>query len=189
MGGARAAGRFAEGGGDDGAARAADSRADSRRCSESSTDIVTAVPELSRILSNVDHVGCYAGTRCWLWRSYLNPAGYPMTSSRIDGEMVSVALHRWIWEQMRGPIPEGHQIQHKCGMRRCLNPRHLEPIHRNADAEVRLLEARLFDLGEFGVSAGLYEVNPWADVRTLGWRDFQDRRRLAEASRARGLSS
>ena len=32
-----------------------------------------------------------------------------------DGELVY--LHRWLWEQLVGPIPEGYQIDHRNGIR------------------------------------------------------------------------
>jgi len=37
-------------------------------------------------------------------------------------------MHRWYYEQHKGPIPEGLQLDHLCGVRPCLNPDHLEPV-------------------------------------------------------------
>ena len=34
-------------------------------------------------------------------------------------------LHRWIWEQENGPIPEGLFVLHKCDNRDCINLNHL----------------------------------------------------------------
>lgn len=39
-----------------------------------------------------------------------------------------VMRHRWMWEQVMGPIPEGYEINHLCKNRRCCNVKHLECI-------------------------------------------------------------
>jgi hypothetical protein len=36
--------------------------------------------------------------------------------------------HRAVWEQYVGPIPEGKDLHHKCGLKHCVNPDHLEPV-------------------------------------------------------------
>jgi len=35
-------------------------------------------------------------------------------------------LHRWVWEQVNGPIPPGFVIRHKCDNRPCFRYDHLE---------------------------------------------------------------
>ena len=39
--------------------------------------------------------------------------------------------HRTVWEQNRGPIPEGHEINHKCKNRACSNLDHLEVLPKS----------------------------------------------------------
>jgi DNA-directed RNA polymerase specialized sigma subunit len=37
-------------------------------------------------------------------------------------------LHRLEWEKVNGPIPDGHNINHKCKNRECANVNHLEVL-------------------------------------------------------------
>lgn len=37
-------------------------------------------------------------------------------------------MHRVSYEWMVGPIPKGHELDHLCRVRRCVNPHHLEPV-------------------------------------------------------------
>jgi hypothetical protein len=42
-----------------------------------------------------------------------------------------VMAHRFAWERVNGPIPEGLEPDHLCRVRRCVNPSHLEVVtHR-----------------------------------------------------------
>lgn len=59
-------------------------------------------------------------TGCWLWLGYIDPGGY--------GRFCRTGAHRWAYERLVGPIPEGLQIDHLCRVRHCVNPAHLEPV-------------------------------------------------------------
>lgn len=62
-------------------------------------------------------------TGCWLWLGSLDRGGY--------GKLASGAIaHRVVYEQHKGPIPEGRQLDHLCRQRSCVNPDHLEPVTR-----------------------------------------------------------
>jgi hypothetical protein len=61
---------------------------------------------------------------CWLWLGGLTTSGYGYTGHRSS----SVAAHRLSYEKHRGPIPEGLVLDHKCRVRSCINPDHLEPV-------------------------------------------------------------
>lgn len=39
-----------------------------------------------------------------------------------------VPAHRFAWEQTKGPIPKGMQLDHLCRWRACVNPSHLEIV-------------------------------------------------------------
>ena len=38
--------------------------------------------------------------------------------------------HRAYWERLHGKVPPGHDLDHLCRNRRCVNPDHLEPVTR-----------------------------------------------------------
>lgn len=61
---------------------------------------------------------------CWNWQGYITTAGYGSFSTNNKPTYV----HRWIYEQVVEPIPDGLQIDHLCMNRRCVNPDHLEPV-------------------------------------------------------------
>ena len=61
---------------------------------------------------------------CWLWLGCLNHNGY----GRFSYELKTVPAHRWLYERVVGPIPEGFQIDHLCRNPRCVNPAHLEAV-------------------------------------------------------------
>jgi hypothetical protein len=47
-------------------------------------------------------------------------------STRIRKNGKLLYLHRFIFEEMFGPIPEGLVIRHKCDNSKCINPEHME---------------------------------------------------------------
>ena len=61
---------------------------------------------------------------CWCWQASRNRKGYGQYS--IKGR--PVLAHRWAYEQLRGPIPDGMHIDHLCRVRHCVNPEHMEPV-------------------------------------------------------------
>ncbi len=69
------------------------------------------------------------GTGCWNWDSPRYGSGYVNITE--DGRTVGV--HRYMWEKMRGPIPDHLVLDHLCRNPHCVNPNHLEPVevHEN----------------------------------------------------------
>lgn len=61
---------------------------------------------------------------CLVWTGALVGNGYAQFS--VDGRHTYV--HRWAWEALNGPIPEGLELDHLCRNRACVEPNHLEPV-------------------------------------------------------------
>lgn len=62
---------------------------------------------------------------CWIWQKYVRPNGYGQIGVPGRGGQY---VHRIAYEQWRGPLEDGLQIDHLCRVRRCCNPDHLEQV-------------------------------------------------------------
>jgi hypothetical protein len=64
---------------------------------------------------------------CWFWRATRTRDGYG--TFYFYGR--SLSAHRWLYQQLIGPVPDGLVLDHLCRIRHCVNPQHLEPVtHR-----------------------------------------------------------
>lgn len=57
---------------------------------------------------------------CVPWTGRLNTDGY--------GTLGSHLAHRRLWEDVHGPVPDGLELDHRCGRRDCVNLDHLEAV-------------------------------------------------------------
>jgi hypothetical protein len=74
-------------------------------------------PIIDRLTEKLDKSG-----DCWIWTGYRNDDGYgEMNVARGKKKKV----HRVMWEQSFGPIPEGMCVCHRCDIPACCNPVHL----------------------------------------------------------------
>ena len=62
-------------------------------------------------------------SKCILHQGYIRPSGYGQVGR-------NKLAHRVIYEQIYGPIPDGYDIHHVCGVRACINPDHLRALTR-----------------------------------------------------------
>ena len=66
---------------------------------------------------------------CWDWIG-AKTKGYGRFNPdpRRNGGTKQMPAHRWAYQQLVGPIPEGLTIDHLCRNRSCVNPAHMEPV-------------------------------------------------------------
>ncbi len=79
--------------------------------------------EEERFWSKVDAEG-----DCWIWIGAIGNHGYGVfceTGAR-SGQRKTRTAHRYAYEALVGPIPDGMTLDHLCRTRPCLNPDHLE---------------------------------------------------------------
>jgi hypothetical protein len=62
---------------------------------------------------------------CWIWTG---SHGQRYGQIRIDGRHFQ--SHRFAYELLVGPIPKGKELHHKCEVKHCVNPAHLQPVTR-----------------------------------------------------------
>lgn len=77
-------------------------------------------PIVRRIVARVE----IAPGDCWEWRGSRNSRGYGLIS--IDGKVQ--LTHRVMVAAVRGPIPDGLQVDHLCRVKACCNPGHLDVV-------------------------------------------------------------
>lgn len=61
---------------------------------------------------------------CWVWLGPKNSNGYGLW--KLDGR--GRGAHIFAYEWLVGPVPSGKELDHKCRVRECVNPRHLEAV-------------------------------------------------------------
>jgi len=64
---------------------------------------------------------------CWVWNGCKMRNGYGQLG--VGGK--HYAAHRFAYENLVGPIPEGLDLDHLCRNRACANPSHLQPVTRS----------------------------------------------------------
>lgn len=68
---------------------------------------------------------------CWIYTGYLNEAGYGIVG---EGRKIVWLVHRLVYTDCFGPIPEGLDLDHLCRTPACCNPLHLEPVTKSENA-------------------------------------------------------
>lgn len=89
----------------------------------------------SRIVPNIRHDlvdwsdahidGVLLDPHCWIFTGAWED-GKGFKKVKFDGHTLYV--HRAMYEIMRGPVPAGLVLDHRCRRRACCHPDHLEPV-------------------------------------------------------------
>lgn len=76
-----------------------------------------------RFWSKVDKSG-----DCWVWTACRIHFGYGQFY--VSPQRRHVRAHRYAYELLVGPIPDGLVLDHLCSNPPCVNPAHLEPVRQ-----------------------------------------------------------
>ena len=92
---------------------------------------------------------CKESPHCWEWLLGCNGAGYGQF--KWNGEYK--LAHREAYYQKYRYIPEGWDVHHRCGNKKCINPSHLVAIP-HAENIRRAMKGRIFKRIQHGESNG-----------------------------------
>lgn len=118
---------------------------------------------------------------CWPWRGHLRGDGYGQLrrGAHVEGP-VYVMAHVAAYESAVGPVPEGHDVHHRCENRPCCNPAHLRPLAHAEHA------ARHESAGRFQrAKTHCPQRHPYDAVNTLHYRGRRYCRACQRARRER----
>lgn len=78
---------------------------------------------IGRLLSKIDDTN---GTGCWEWQGGKTQTGYGMFFyGTFDGKEKMGKAHKAAWVLLKGPVPDGLFVLHRCHNAKCCNPAHL----------------------------------------------------------------
>lgn len=133
----------------------------------------------ARFWSKVDKNGSGG---CWLWTGKLASNGY----AEFSHDRKRDRAHRYAYELLVGPIPEGLVIDHVwergCRHRHCVNPAHLEPVPNGENIRRGFAPAHIAHRSNT-CKRGHSLKDAWKNPKT-GWRQCLTckRERMATAS-------
>lgn len=67
---------------------------------------------------------------CWVWQGSIKSNGY----GGLNYKGKAGQAHRMVYEALISEVPDGMVIDHVCRNRRCVNPRHLQPVKPSLNA-------------------------------------------------------
>lgn len=118
----------------------------------------------------IQHITFEPNTGCWLYTLSPHRHGYCVVGAGKERMMA----HRFAYASFVGPIPEGMEIDHICGVRSCCNPSHLKLATRAENADRRRQAQKHCKNGH-----AFTKENTYIDGR--GWRSCHACREAATA--------
>lgn len=100
---------------------------------------------------------------CWEWRGGVNEQGYGCFYAGPGAPKKDMYAHRWCWEHLVGPIPDGLTLDHLCRNTICVNPDHLEPVTNSENVRRRMFKRTW-------CASGRHLLEETATVRPTGKR-------------------
>lgn len=90
-------------------------------------DVLTDRTIFDETTPQLDWTGELLASGCWLWQGAENGKGY----GQVSWEGRTQKVHVLAYEAFNGPIPEGHEPDHRCRNTMCWHPAHLDAVtHR-----------------------------------------------------------
>lgn len=123
---------------------------------------------------------------CWLWVGGQTAAGYGIVA--VDGRRASTVYstaHRWAFESLVGTVPPDLELDHKCRVRCCCNPDHLEAVtHAENLRRSNSISTVNASLTECPSGHPYSEANTYVHPAT-GYRQCRECRRRHDQNRTR----
>jgi hypothetical protein len=84
-------------------------------------------PEHLLVQARFSRLDRTAPSDCWTWTGTKALRGSTYYGQHVWQGKKNY-IHRWFYERLVGPIPEGYEIDHLCFNTLCCNPAHLEAV-------------------------------------------------------------
>jgi hypothetical protein len=65
---------------------------------------------------------------CWIWQRKVSGKGYGLVPLPTGGEQHA---HRWMFECEHGAVGDGIDVHHRCEVRACVRPSHMEAVEHS----------------------------------------------------------
>lgn len=116
-----------------------------------------------------EHVAGQGGAGCWIWMGAKNERGAGLFGADTGGKHM-VQAHRYAFQVVYGPIPEGMHVIHSCDNPACVCPWHLR-LGTHAD---NMADMKARGRGRNGHTPGYRSKLTVEQVREIRrqWRDW-----------------